>query len=446
MMFQAGVPAGLAIMPHLNWFGFMKNRKSSVRVISCKNGKMTFEVDIAEGQSFLESEEEIMDTVNAVGREMTAQSLQAHDVNAERIVLGEITAYSKGLSNEVYQSPYGPIEIPRHVFQTSQGGRIIIPLETSSKIVDKTTPKFAKQVSSKYTTMSARELVQDLEQNHGRTVSAAYLQDVVSSVGAEIESSMSDGQWEIHPSCNSDDVHAISCGLDGAMMPTRNDGWREAMTGTVTYLDCEGKRLETIYIAAAPEYGKELFAQRFLNSVIDAKKHAPEAKVIGLADGARWNWGILDDVTDEQFLDFYHATEYLAKAAEAMFPDDEKAQKEWMTKSCHKLKHFKGAAKRLLNEMQVCLDDMKYATKRKKALESVVSYFSSGYKKMQYYRNTMNNLPIGSGVTEAACKVIVKQRMCKSGSRWSIPNAEKVLIMKCMKYSGNRWNEFWSER
>ena len=95
-----------------------------MRVISCKNGKMTFEVDIAEGQSFLESEEEIMDTVNAVGREMTAQSLQAHDVNAERIVLGEITAYSKGLSNEVYQSPYGPIEIPRHVFQTSQGGRI----------------------------------------------------------------------------------------------------------------------------------------------------------------------------------------------------------------------------------------------------------------------------------------------------------------------------------
>lgn len=65
MMFQADVPAGLAIMPHLNWFGFMKNRKSSVRVISCKNGKMTFEVDIAEGQSFLESEEEIMDTVNA---------------------------------------------------------------------------------------------------------------------------------------------------------------------------------------------------------------------------------------------------------------------------------------------------------------------------------------------------------------------------------------------
>jgi hypothetical protein len=407
---------------------------------------MTFEVDIAEGQSFLESEEKIMETVNAIGKEMTAHRLKAHDISADRIVLGDITAYGKGVTNEVYQSPYGPVEIPRHVFQTSQGGKIIIPLETSAKVVDKTTPKFAKQVSSKYTKMSARELVEDLEQNHGRQISAAYIQDVVSSVGAEIESTMSNGQWEIHPTCNPDDVHAISCGLDGAMIPTRNDGWREAMTGTVTYYDREGKRLETIYTAAAPEYGKELFAQRFLNSVIDAKKHAPEAKVIGLADGARWNWGILDSVTDEQFLDFYHATEYLAKAAEAMFPDDEEAQKEWMTQACHKLKHFKGAAKRLLNEMQAYLDNMKYATKRKKALESVVSYFSIGYRKMQYYKNTLNNLPIGSGVTEAACKVIVKQRMCKSGSRWSIPNAEKVLIMKCMKYSGNRWNEFWSER
>lgn len=424
----------------------MKNSKSSVRVISYKNGKMTFEVDLAEGQSFLESEDRIMETVNAVGREMTAQSLQAHDVFTDRIVLGNIIAYSKGISNEVYQSPYGPVEIPRHVFQTSQGGKVIIPLEISAKTIDKTTPKFAKQVSSKYTKMSARELVEDLEQNHGRSVSAAYLQDVVSSVGAEIESSMSDGQWEIKPSCNPEDVHAISCGLDGAMMPTRKDGWREAMTGTVTYYDREGKRLETIYTAAAPEYGKELFAQRFINLVIDAKKHSPGTKVIGLADGARWNWGILDDVTDEQFLDFYHVTEYLAKAAEAMFPDDEEAQKEWMTKSCHRLKHFKGAAKRLLNDMQAYLDDMKYATKRKKALTSVVSYFTSGYRKMQYYKNTINNLPIGSGVTEAACKVIVKQRMCKSGSRWSISSAEKVLIMKCMKYSGNRWNEFWSER
>jgi len=407
---------------------------------------MTFEVDLAESESFLDCEEKIMETVNAVGREMTSHSLQSHDITSSIIVLGGITAYGKGVSNEVYQSPYGQVEIPRHVFQTSQGGRVIIPLEISAKMVDKTTPKFAKQLSSKYTSMSARELVEDLEQNHGRIASTSYVQDVVSSVGAEIEESMGDGQWEMHPSCKKEDVHAISCGLDGAMMPTRKDGWREAMTGTITYYNSEGSRLETIYVAAAPEYGKELFAQRFLYSVAEAKLHAPQAKVIGLADGARWNWGILDDVTDVQMLDFYHVTEYLAKAADAIFPDDIKSQKDWMDKSCHRLKHMQGAAKRLLNEMESHLVDMKYQTKRKKALASVVCYFSSGYRKMNYYKHSIANLPIGSGITEAACKVIVKQRMCKSGSRWSIPSAEQVLIMKCMKYSGNRWNEFWSER
>ena len=45
MMFQTNVPTGLEIILYLknNWFIFMKNSKSSVRVISCENGKMTFE-------------------------------------------------------------------------------------------------------------------------------------------------------------------------------------------------------------------------------------------------------------------------------------------------------------------------------------------------------------------------------------------------------------------
>ncbi len=226
---------------------------SSLRMVSCKDGKMTFEIDIAEAETFLECEEKIMESVNAVGRELTTQSLKSFDVGGERIVIGEVTAYSKGVSKEAYQSPYGPVEIPRHVYQTSEGGNVYVPLEIAAKTVGKTTPKFAKQISSKYTSMSARELVSDLEDNHGRSISTAYLQDVVSSVGAEIESLMSDGQWNISPTCERNKVHAISCGLDGAMMPTRENGWREAMTGTITYYDDEGKRLETIYIAAAPE-------------------------------------------------------------------------------------------------------------------------------------------------------------------------------------------------
>src|SRR5512142_1415537 len=34
-----------------------------------------------------------------------------------------------------------------------------------------------------------------------------------------------------------------------------------------------------------------------------------------------------------------------------------------------------------------------------------------------------SGMPIGSGVTEAACKVLVKQRLCGSGMKWKEPGA-----------------------
>jgi hypothetical protein len=42
------------------------------------------------------------------------------------------------------------------------------------------------------------------------------------------------------------------------------------------------------------------------------------------------------------------------------------------------------------------------------------------------------NEPIGSGVTEAACKVIVKQRLCGSGMKWTEDGASVVLSLRAL--------------
>ena len=34
------------------------------------------------------------------------------------------------------------------------------------------------------------------------------------------------------------------------------DGWREAMVGTLDFFDKSGERQHTVYLAATPEYGK----------------------------------------------------------------------------------------------------------------------------------------------------------------------------------------------
>ena len=64
---------------------------------------------------------------------------------------------------------------------------------------------------------------------------------------------------------------------------------------------------------------------------------------------------------------------------------------------------------------------------------------------MQYYKFTDSVVPIGSGATEAACKVIVKEIMCKSGMRWKDEGVKLVLQTRSLRETGDRWGHFWGK-
>ena len=64
---------------------------------------------------------------------------------------------------------------------------------------------------------------------------------------------------------------------------------------------------------------------------------------------------------------------------------------------------------------------------------------------MNYTQYLQSNLPIGSGVTEAGCKTIVKQRLCCSGMKWKEPGAAVVLTLRTLSHSSGRWEQFWSK-
>ncbi len=57
---------------------------------------------------------------------------------------------------------------------------------------------------------------------------------------------------------------------------------------------------------------------------------------------------------------------------------------------------------------------------------------------MKYAEFERLGLPIGSGVTEAACKTLVTQRLKRSGMRWSVTGGQEILTLRALLQS-DRW-------
>ena len=55
---------------------------------------------------------------------------------------------------------------------------------------------------------------------------------------------------------------------------------------------------------------------------------------------------------------------------------------------------------------------------------------------MQYWEYRRRQMPIGSGITEAACKTVFTQRLKLSGMRWKHEGARTVLTLRVILLSG----------
>jgi len=231
-------------------------------------------------------------------------------------------------------------------------------------------------------------------------------------------------------------------------MHLSKEGWREAMAGTISFYDAKGERQHTVYLGATPEYGKADFLRRFTAEIERVKAHFPKAKRVGLADGAESNWQFLTPHTQTQILDFYHASSYLGAVANAKYPKDKNAHKAWLEDRCHQLKHTAEAAQALYNEM-VVLQARKCTQKLPRHLRdklgAAVTYYKNHRHQMDYISYTEQNFPIGSGVTEAACKTLIKQRFCLAGMRWKQPGAAGILNLRALVLTAQRWTQFWQK-
>ena len=456
----------------------------AVSIVNQSSESITLQVTIPFTRSMLNSESIIQDSINEVGCVATRELLKTFDTEGQPIQFGSVKMTTKGLYNKTYQTPYGEVDVPRHLYQASTGGTTFCPLEQEARIILTSTPRFASQVSHKISEMAAPPAQKDFEINHNRKIVHAMMQRLSEAVASVVQ--IKEEAWSYTvPNIEESDIKTISIGLDGTCMLMCGVTYRQAMVGTIALYDDEGDRQHTMYIAAAPEYGKETFKARLTREIERATALYPSAVKIGVADGAHDNWDFLIKHTDKQTLDFYHATEYLTGVADTVFASIIE-RKRWLKDRCHELKHTPGAAKTILVEMQKFeqsilnsqpiswspsnpgeeikgllkkqIDAMitkeskpnrskKVQEIKQKSLAAAITYFTNNTEKsrMDYAESVAINHPIGSGVTEAACKTIVKQRLGQSGMQWKDKGAGIILSLRALVHSTGRWEQFWQK-
>ncbi len=97
--------------------------------IKARSGdKLKVEVEFDLSGSMLDSEEAIQEALNEAGTLVTGEALKRFDTDGSRLMMGGQRWFSKGEVPKIYQTPYGEVEVPRHVYQRSQGGKTFCPL------------------------------------------------------------------------------------------------------------------------------------------------------------------------------------------------------------------------------------------------------------------------------------------------------------------------------
>lgn len=133
-------------------------------------------------------------------------------------------------------------------------------------------------------------------------------------------------------------------------------------------------------------------------------------------------------------LDVIHVLEYLWKAAYNFHNEGSKQADEWVTKRLVMLLNGVSAS-------DVAAGMTRSATLKKlanrKAVQKCAWYLCKYRDLIQYAVALANGLPIATGVIEGACRYLVRDRMDKTGARWSLLGAEAILKLRALRANGD---------
>jgi hypothetical protein len=356
---------------------------------------------------------------------------------------------------------FGTITLWRMLYQPLHGiERSIFPLEIRLGLeAGLATPALAERVAQAATSSTQDTVLATLKRDHGVGWSVASLRTVIAAVTEGMEPHRQDAQvarvlkWlEQAFGSRGGRKPVLAVGRDGLMLPIRDqESYREGATATLSVYDRRGRRLGTVYLGRMPEPGQKALSRQ-LTALIEAvltQWTGPLPRLAYITDGGyqqthyfrrvlkrmRHPHRTSERLDWEWVIDYYHACEYIYKLAEALFSDARRAQ-AWARKMCRWLKTKPRGIYRVLHSAAAIRRRRMVVGKRREQYRHAYSYLRKRIPSLDYCRYRNNHLPIGSGVTEAACKTVFTQRLKQSGMTWKLEGGQRIVDLRVIHLSG----------
>jgi hypothetical protein len=409
-------------------------------------------------------ERELSDLLCEVGKRIMAWTLNRLEPDADSEaplrVSFEGRLYRRRRKHpHIVGTRFGPVTLWRRLYEPlGHRGRFRHPLEVRLGIeAGLATPALAERVGYWATDHTQNEVLEIVQRDHGVSWSCISLRKVLGSLregmaphreGAQVEQVL--GWIEQARTAKGRFWPTLSVGRDGIFVPLRGGVAQEGATATVSGLDRGGKRVGTVYLGLMPESGQgtipdqlsgllqailsRVDSQRLRLAYVSDEGHHPSTyyhQVLKKMVDPRRPWRRLEWI---RIVDFYHACGYVQQLADTIFGAGAEAQ-NWAQAMRHVLKTKADGVARVLKSAS--------ALRRSRGLFGQDKLYHKAYRYLKRRRAWMTyalyrcqKWPIGSGITEAACKVVFTQRLKRSGMSWTIAGGQVILDLRVIRLSG----------
>ena len=163
--------------------------------------------------------------------------------------------------------------------------------------------------------------------------------------------------------------------------------------------------------------------------------------LVCLMDGEKALWEMAGEWLPRAIgiLDLFHVLERLWLAAYCFHPERSSAAAEFVS---HRLRMLlEGNVGYVIGGLRRLRDQHALTGEKRKTLNAVITYYENNRQHMRYDKYLSAGYPIGSGVAEGACRHLVKDRMERTGMRWTVTGAQPMLHLRAIHING-LWDKY----